>query len=164
MRENTSHAGTSQAAAAPERTANAGFTLIELLIAVTIFAIVTAIAIPAYNNYSERGFRTELMADLLNCAQAIERFNAINFTYVGVTTDGAADGVLAPAICAPLSAQQGRYAIGVETTVDTYLLTATPQAVMDGDGVITLDEAGNRVWDQDNDGIDIPQDQDWEED
>ncbi len=139
-----------------------GFTLIELLIAVTIFAIVTAIAVPAYTTFTERGFRTELMADLLNCAQAIERFNATNFTYVGVTTDGAADGALAVAICNPMSGQQGRYNIGVQTTVDTYLLTANPQGVMAGDGPITLDEAGNRTWDEGDDGVD-PHDQDWEE-
>ncbi len=140
-----------------------GFTLMELLIALTIFAVVTAIAIPAYTTYSERGFRTALMADLLNCAQAIERFNAANFTYIGVTTDGAADGILDPAVCTPISVQQGRYAIDIQTTVDTYLLTATPQGAMADDGPITLDEAGNRTWDEGDDGIDVPDDQDWEE-
>ena len=50
-----------------------GFTLIELMIAVAIFAVVSAIAIPLYTQYSERGYRTELTADLMNCAQALER-------------------------------------------------------------------------------------------
>ena len=85
-----------------------GFTLVEMLIAVVIFAIVTAIAIPAYDNYSRRGYRTEVMSDLLMCAQAIERFNAMNFTYVGVTTDGAADGALDPDVCNMGSVNQNR--------------------------------------------------------
>ncbi len=79
-----------------------GFTLIELMVAVTIFAIISAIAIPLYTQYTQRGFRTELMGDLLTCAQALERFNAINFTYVGANPGGD-DTALDAAICNPAS-------------------------------------------------------------
>ena len=51
-----------------------GFTLIELLIALAIMAIVSAIAVPLYTSYSHRTFRNEAQADLLNCAQGLERF------------------------------------------------------------------------------------------
>lgn len=139
-----------------------GFTLVEMLIAVVIFAIVTAIAIPAYDNYSRRGYRTEVMSDLLMCAQAIERFNAMNFTYVGVTTDGAADGALDPDVCNMGSVNQNRYAVTVATTATTYTLTAVPAGVMDGDGDLTLDEAGNRTWDEGDNGLSAD-DMDWEE-
>ena len=96
------------------------------------------------------------------CAQAIERFNAMNFTYVGVTTDGAADGALDPTVCNMGSVNQNRYAVTVETTATTYVLTAVPAGVMDGDGDLTLDEAGNRTWDEGDNGLNA-QDMDWEE-
>ena len=55
-----------------------GFTLIELMVAVAIFAIISAVAIPLYTHYTQRVYRTELMGDMLTCAQGLERFNAIN--------------------------------------------------------------------------------------
>lgn len=138
-----------------------GFTLIELLVALSIFAIVSAIAIPLYTQYSQRSFRTEVMSDMLVCAQALERFNAINFTYVGANPGGD-DTALDVALCNPNSVRQGRYAITAVTTVDTYDLTAVPAGPMDGDGNITIDEAGNRTWDEGNDGLGAG-DNDWEE-
>lgn len=138
-----------------------GFTLIELLIAVAIFAVISSIAIPLYTQYSQRGFRTELMSDLLNCAQAMERFNAINFTYVG-TNPGGDDTALAPAVCNPASVQAGRYAITAVTTVDTYVLTAVPAGSMAGTGNLTISETGARTWDEANDGLGAG-DNDWNE-
>ena len=148
-----------------------GFTLIELMVAVTIFAIISAIAIPLYTQYSQRGFRTELMSDLMNCAQSLERFNAINFTYVGVIdadADGAADagaagpGPIGTDICNPGSVRQGRYAITTTAGVNTYVMSAVPAGAMAGTGNLTLDQAGNRTWDEASDGID-PIDNDWEQ-
>jgi len=40
---------------------SAGFTLIELLIAITIVGILTAIAIPSYQNYTRRAHYTEIV-------------------------------------------------------------------------------------------------------
>jgi len=139
-----------------------GFTLVELLVALAIFAIISAIAIPLYTQYSQRGYRTEVMTDLLACAQALERFNAINFTYVGANPGGD-DTPLDAALCDPNSVRQGRYAITAVTTVDTYDLTAVPAGPMDGTGNLTIDEAGNRVWDEDDDGALDAGEDDWEE-
>ena len=147
-----------------------GFTLVELMVAVVIFAIIAAVAVPIYTQYTQRGFRTELQADLMACSQALERFNAINFTYVGaVDTDadglpnaGAANGVIATTLCAPGSVQQNRYAVTVATTATTFLLTAVPAGPMLNTGNLTLDQAGNRTWDEGNDGIG-PTDNDWAE-
>jgi len=125
-------------------TGSAGFTLVELMIAVAILAIVAAVALPLYNQYSQRTYRTEAQADLLNCAQAMERFAAQNFTYDGVD-DAALDNM-----CDQRSEAQNRYQITVAVPDDDqFTLTATPVAggVMDGDGVMTYDEAGNRIWD-----------------
>jgi type IV pilus assembly protein PilE len=118
---------------------NAGFTLIELMIAVAILAIVAAIALPLYNQYSQRTYRTEAQADLMNCAQAMERFAAENFSYEVDVATFVAD------VCDPRSV--GRYDITVNVPEpDQFVLSATPLAgVMADDGTMTLDEAGNRT-------------------
>ena len=135
----------------------------------TIFAIISAVAIPAYTEYTERGFRTELTGDLMACAQGLERFNAINFTYIGVVDDdedgvveaGATNGGLVNTICNPNSVD--RYDIEVDTAVDTFLLTADPldDGPMEDSGVITLNQAGVRTWDEDNDGNIAAHENDW---
>lgn len=148
-----------------------GFTLIELMVALVIFALISAIAIPLYTQYSQRSFRTELMGELLACAQALERFNAVNFTYVGSVDndgDGTADagannGAPADDVCGPFtSIRAARYNVNIATTANTYDFTATPIGSMANTGPLTLDEAGNRTWDEDNDGVGAGDD-DWEE-
>ncbi len=117
-----------------------GFTLVELMIAVAILAIVAAVAMPIYNQYTQRTYRSEAMADLLNCAQAMERFAAENFSYTGAVLDD---------ICEQRAEDQGRYVIDI-TAVDanSFTLTATPVAggVMGADGAITYNSAGERTW------------------
>ena len=122
-------------------------------------AIVSAVAVPLYTNYSQRTYRSEAGADLLVCAQALERFASTNFTYQGsadTTGDGLGDanaGPIAAQICTPLSFGQGRYTIAVNApTVATFSFVATPIGFMAGDGILTLDDAGNRGWDQNGDG------------
>ena len=134
---------------------NAGFTLIELMIAVAILAIVAAIALPLYNQYSERTYRTEAQADLLNCAQGLERYAAQNFDYNGA--------VLAD-LCDPRSATQNRYAFALAVPDDdSFVITATPINAMAGDGILTYDSNGIRGWDRDgNDAIDAGE-QNWDE-
>lgn len=117
---------------------NAGFTLIELMIAVAILAIVAAVALPLYNQYSQRTYRAEAQADLLNCAQGLERYAAQNFNYSDATLDD---------VCAPRSVAQGRYEFALDIPDDDqFTITATPVVggVMDGDGIMALDQMGIR--------------------
>ena len=154
-----------------------GFTLLELMIAITIVAIVSAIALPLYTQFTERGYRTEVQGDLLTCVQALERWSAINFTYLGAADedgDDLADGVGAASdegalgldVCRPVSVQQGRYDITIAATATTYVLTADPRdpGPMSEDGELTVDEAGNRTWDEDNNGAIAGTEEDWNED
>jgi type IV pilus assembly protein PilE len=131
-----------------------GFTLIELMIAVAILAIVAAIALPLYNQYSMRTYRAEAQADLMACAQGLERFAAANFRYADADGDAPA---LAPPVCDPLSVREGRYGIALAYPggdTSRFVLTATPVSPgpMAGDGIMTYDDAGMRGWDRDGDG------------
>jgi len=132
-----------------------GFTLIELMIAVAILAIVAAIALPLYNAYSMRTYRAEVQADLMACAQGLERLAAANFRYLDAAGEPPA---LAPPLCDPMAVRQGRYTIaltypGADTS--RFLLTASPvdPGPMAGDGIMTYDDAGVRGWDRDGDGL-----------
>jgi type IV pilus assembly protein PilE len=121
----------------------AGFTLVELMIAVTILAIIAAIAMPIYNQYSQRTFRSEAQADLLNCAQGLERYAAANFRYTEIS--GAP--VALSTVCTPRSVAQGRFAIEISAADrDSFSLTATPIGTMAGTGVLTYDSTGARTW------------------
>lgn len=138
-----------------------GFTLVELMIAVAILAIIAAVALPLYTQYSVRTYRTEAQADLLNCAQGMERYAAQNFDY-----DGAVAAFAAGTICNPRSDDQGRYNIGVAVPADDqFILTATPVggAVADEE-LMTYNQAGVRGWDLNGDGdTDDAGEDTWEE-
>jgi type IV pilus assembly protein PilE len=69
----------------------AGFTLIELVIVVAIIAILTAIALPRYNDYITRGKLTDGQNYLANYRVSMEQFyqDSRNYgTAVGATTCG----------------------------------------------------------------------------
>ena len=50
-----------------------GFTLIEVMIVVAIVGILSAIALPSYNEYIRRGHRADARAGLLQAQQWMER-------------------------------------------------------------------------------------------
>ena len=150
---------------------NAGFSLIELLIALAIMAIVAAVALPLYNQFTDRAFRSEAQADLLDCAQALERFASISFSYENASdtdADGIGDddgpGPIASQICTPGSAAAGRYAFTVVGSATAFTLTADPQGSLADDGLMTYNSVGVRGWDQngDDDTTDADE-QTWEE-
>lgn len=63
-----------------------GFTLMEVMIVVALIGILTAIAVPAYNEQARRARRADAKADMLQMVQVLERHNAANATYVGYPT------------------------------------------------------------------------------
>ena len=137
-----------------------GLTLIEVLVAVVIVAVLAGLGLPALNAYSHRAYRSEAQGDLVACALALERWAGVRFTYQGAAdtdADGLGDGddgPIAAEVCAPRSVAEGRYRVSVSASAEGFVLAAHPQAggVMAGDGFMTLDEAGNRAWDRNDDG------------
>jgi type IV pilus assembly protein PilE len=136
-----------------------GFTLIELMIALAILAIISAVAVPLYTQYSQRTFRAEAQADLMRCAQGMERVGSMNFTYVNALdtdADGVGDantGAVTPNVCTIAS---NNYTITIEgpPTVNTFIVRAVPAAntPVTGTGNVEMDSAGNRRWDSNADG------------
>jgi type IV pilus assembly protein PilE len=124
------------------RSASQGFTLIELMIAVGIVAILTTIAVPAYQSSVVRTHRSAAKACVSQYAQFMERYYTTNLTYVG-----AAPGTLG---CTAEGGLSARYTLAVDNvTATTYRAKATPLATWAPKdprcGTLTLNQAGTRI-------------------
>ena len=127
-----------------------GFTLIELLVALAIMAVVSAIAVPIYTQYSVRTQRTNAEKDLMMCAQNLERLASTTFTYAG-HVGGGDTGPVTANICVPTTTM---YAITVTVAnANTFTMRATPTSgPVLSNGMLEVDANGAQRWDRSNDG------------
>ncbi|MDD2701394.1 MAG: type IV pilin protein [Sideroxydans sp.] len=113
-----------------------GFTLIELMIVVAIIAILTSVALPAYQDYVIRSRLTEAVSNLSDARIKMEQFYQDNLKY------GDAGGAVCPATI-PASSAYFTYACSTPTT-NTYTITATGIDSVNG-FVYTIDESNTRT-------------------
>ena len=114
-------------------------TLIELMIVVAIVGILSSIAYPAYQSYTQGARRAVAQGNLLELAQWLERNYTTTGTYV-------ISGAL-PITISPKSGGRVDYDIAASgATATAYQLTATPRAntgqADDKCGTLSVNQAG----------------------
>jgi type IV pilus assembly protein PilE len=127
-----------------------GFTLIELMVALAIMAIISAIAVPIYQEYSVRTQRTNAEKDLMLCAQSLERLASATFTYGG-HVGGGDTGAVTANICVPTTTMYSIVVTAANATTFTIRATPTSGSVI-GNGILEIDASGAQRWDRNNDG------------
>ncbi|WP_199508897.1 MULTISPECIES: type IV pilin protein [unclassified Psychrobacter] len=116
---------------------SAGFTLIEMMIVVAIIGILAAIAYPSYQQYVIKSNRADMMSEMQNIAQQIERQKLSAGTYTKVSTTGMTGDY----------PRQGTalYTVSLPNPLtNSWTITATPKTgtQMASDGVLTLNSMG----------------------
>ena len=117
-----------------------GFTLIELMIVVAIIGILSAIAIPTYNEYILRGRIPDAHNNLMAQRVAMEQYFQ---DYRQYTTPAAPPGVQPSPCAAPAATKFFTYACNT-LTATTYTITATGVGSM-ANFSYTIDQGNNRT-------------------
>lgn len=144
----------------PSRGDTYGFSLIELMVTVAIVAILAGIAYPTYQNQVASGRRSDAQAELMQLAQFMERLYTETGCYnPGSDNDCSAGTAAAPSISIGSDYYTVRFA--GTTTANTYRIVATPTGPQAGNGVMDINERGQRRWDENNNGTFETHENDW---
>lgn len=129
-----------------------GFTLIEIMIVVALIAILSAIAMPAYNNYINRGHLKTAQADLIALSLNLENFYQKRLAYPATAntdsnTTGKVKGLFPG--WSPAAGEKFDYATqnGGSGTAATTGYTVTATGKVGGalaDCTLSLDQTGDK--------------------
>ena len=112
-----------------------GFTLIELMIAVAIIGILSAIALPAYNDYILRGKLIEASTTLSTLRANMEQYYQDNRTYVNGTAP-------ITSACGALPTLKNFTLTCPTQTATAYTITATGKGTVPSTFIYTIDQTG----------------------
>jgi len=116
-----------------------GFTLIELLIALAIIGILIATIYPGYNDSLVKTRRTFAAIALIDAADRMEEYYALNNSYVGATIEN---------LHVNTANYKNYYQITILAKADAYILRANPVGKQAADdvlcGTFTFDQSGNK--------------------
>jgi type IV pilus assembly protein PilE len=123
-----------------------------MLVVVAIIGIIAAVAMPAYQEHVDNARRAQAKGALVAFATRIERHYAETGSYE-MASDGAtkmtADSLFYSAIPQGASGDDRDYILSIDdsgTDDETYLIKATANGVMSGDGDFTLSSTGEKTW------------------
>ncbi|QIC80096.1 prepilin-type N-terminal cleavage/methylation domain-containing protein [Acinetobacter indicus] len=120
-----------------------GFTLIELMIVVAVIAILAAIAMPSYTSYKVRANRVEVQTELMQLAQRLQSYKAMNHSYRNATLASIGGSGTFPS-------HQALYNIDlvIDASNQAYVLSALPTSTgaQKGNGGLSLDQTGRQCW------------------
>ena len=125
-----------------------GFTLIELMIVVVVIGILARIAYPSYKQYVVRTSREAAQTQLLQLANLQEKIYLNSGAYTTSVTN-AYTGQSAGGLGSTGYTADSNYTITLPgATANSFTLTATPVSGTNqaGDGNITVDQSGKRLW------------------
>lgn len=109
------------------------------MIVVAIIAMITAIAVPSYQNSIRKTNRADGMTAMLDTQQRLERC---------MTTYGAYNHASCPVSGSAIVTPKGHYTITLARTASTYTITATPESLTQladaSCDVLTLDNTGKK--------------------
>jgi len=118
-----------------------GFTLIELMITVAVIAILAAVAYPSYLQQIIRSRRSSAKATMMDIANREQQYLLANRVYAD-TAALQANGYAVPSD----GSQYYTWAVDLGSgAVPTFTITFTPIGSQVSDGLLTLDQAGNRT-------------------
>ena len=126
----------------------AGFTVVEVVIVMAVIAVLSAIALPSYNQYAIRGSRQAAQAQLVDLSTIQEKIFLNTNSYASSASkpyDGTNTGGLGVTGGVTLD---GLYTISVSSTTTSYTITAAPVAGsrQAKDGSLTINSMGQRTW------------------
>jgi type IV pilus assembly protein PilE len=128
-----------------------GFTLVELMVTLAIVAILTAVALPGYHNFTQKARRNDAKAGLMQSAQALEacftEFNTYNNAgcVPWVSGTGSVD-TRSPDGYYHITSKNGAGAEGLSSSKFTLYATPAEESIQarDACGVFVLDSGGTR--------------------